>query len=202
MYACQRPKVLLFRFVCLESGDFSEVKIDAKLQLIVHFTKYSVKCGCYQRGGPAVTILLVHLSACSSSYKTLCPLTEAAPAPHLLLLVSAESPHLHPPAFSLPLYLLLIIALHLHPLLCKGDWGTAQYAKDYGGMLSRKGRQTLTRHFHCAPPSQQSAHRGLIWLSHSLSLFAPAVPPPDLRQATLSTLLSPPCFSPSRLCTG
>lgn len=55
-------------------------------------------------------------------------------------------------ALSLLLSLLLIIPLHLHPLLCEGKWGTAQYAKDYGGMLSKKGRQTLTGHFHCAPP--------------------------------------------------
>lgn len=61
---------------------------------------------------------------------------------HLLLL----------PALSLPLSLLLIIPLHLHPLLCEGNGGTAQYAKDYSGMLSKKGRQTLTGHFHCAPP--------------------------------------------------
>lgn len=88
-------------------------------------------------------------------------------------------------------------------VLCKANWGTAQYAKDYGGMLSRKGRQTLTGHFHCALPPQQSAHRGLIWLSHSPSLFAPAVPPPD---QSLSLLLyitfSPLCLSPSRQCAG
>lgn len=61
-------------------------------------------------------------------------------------------------ALSLLLSLLLIIPLHLHPLLCEGKWGTAQYAKDYGGMLSKKGRQTLTGHFHCAPPPPHNNH--------------------------------------------
>ena len=57
---------------------------------------------------------------------------------HLLLL-----PTLH---LSLPLIILL------HPLLCKAERGTAQYAKNYRGMRIWRGRQTLTGHFHCAPP--------------------------------------------------
>lgn len=51
----------------------SEEKIALWLQLIVHFTKYSVKCSGFHRGGPAVTVLLVPLSACSSGCKTLRP---------------------------------------------------------------------------------------------------------------------------------
>lgn len=77
-----------------------------------------------------------------------------------------------PPYTCISSLLFLIILLHLHPLLCKAERGTAQYAKDCGGMLSWEGRQTLTGQFHCALPPQQSVHRGLIWLSHSLSLFA------------------------------
>lgn len=152
----------------------------------------------------AVTILLVLLSACSYSCKTLCPLTEAPLVPLLLLpLLSQQyllmSIHLLLlPALSLPLLLQFVIPLHLHPLLCKGSLGTAQYAEDYDKTLKRKGSQTLTGHFHCALSPQESAHQGLIWLSHSLSLYAPAVPPPDLRPAAFSPL----CLFPSRLCMG
>lgn len=71
--------------MCFKKDNFSGVKIAVQSQLIVHFTKYSVKCGGYQRERPAVTVLLAPLSACSYSCKTLCPLTEATPTPHLFI---------------------------------------------------------------------------------------------------------------------
>lgn len=82
------------------------MKIILQLQLIVQFTVYSVKSGCYQRGGPAVTVLLVSLNACSSSRKTLCPLTETA-------LLPPSTPYCY---YSL---LDLLISIHLlSSLLC------------------------------------------------------------------------------------
>lgn len=97
------------------------------------------------------------------------------------------------PASSFPLlflqYLLISIHLLLLPtpsssllvpslslstsILCsvKGNWGTAQYAKDYGGMLTRKERQTLTGHFHCVTPPHNNQGIGAsfdfptVWVS-------------------------------------
>ncbi len=187
------------------------MKIAVQLQLIVHFTKYSVKCGGYQRGGPAVTILLVPLSACSSSCKTPCPLTEAAPVPLRLLplVVSTASlqSHLHPPASpACSLSSLLIIPLHLHPLCSVKPIGAllSMLRTTAGCLVGREDKHWQGTSIVLSPHNNQRIGASFdfptVWVSllRQYLLQTPDQPLSILLYITFSPL----CLSPSTQCAG
>lgn len=137
---------------------------------------------------PTITILLLLLSECLYGSKTTFSLTQAPLVPPPSSLLSQQN-FITINLVQLPSFFLLFPTF-AEPSFCRS---VTSSVKAIRGLLNiqrtttgrLKGSQTLTWHFHCALPQQESAHQGLIWLSHSLSLSAAALHPPALRPGAL-----------------